>query len=137
MNETLPRKSFNDKRKIYRALNYLFAIVWIVNGLLCKVLNLVPRHELIVSRILGGEHAFFLTKAIGISETLMAIWIISNTKSRFNVAIQIVIIATMNVIEFVFAPDLLLWGRSNLMFATMFILLIYYNEFILNKQLTK
>jgi hypothetical protein len=137
MNEALPKQSFNDQRKIYKPINYLVAAVWLLNGLLCKVLNLVPRHEQIVSRILGNEHALFLTKTIGIFETFMAIWIISNIKSRLNAVIQIIIIATMNVIEFILAPDLLLWGKTNLVFAIMFILLIYYNEFILNKRPAK
>ena len=137
MNETFPRQSFNSKRKIYKGLTYLIAIVWLVNGLLCKVLNLVPRHELIVSRILGDERALFFTKAIGISETLMAIWIISSIKPRFNAVIQIIIIAIMNVIEFILAPDLLLWGRANLAFAILFIFLIYYKEFMLNKKSAK
>ncbi len=34
-------------------LNYLIAAVWIANGLFCKVLNLVPRHQEIVARIIG------------------------------------------------------------------------------------
>jgi hypothetical protein len=29
----------------YQLLNYLIAAVWLVNGLFCKVLNLVPRHD--------------------------------------------------------------------------------------------
>jgi hypothetical protein len=137
MNDTIPKEPFSDKIKIHKTLTSLIATVWLVNGLLCKVLNFVPRHELIVSRILGNEHAVLLTKAIGISETFMAVWIISNIKTRFNAVIQIIIIATMNVIEFILIPDLLLWGKANLAFAIIFILLIYYNEFVLNKKLAK
>src|SRR6185295_17356978 len=98
-------------RTIHKILNYLIATVWIVNGLLCKVLNLVPRHQLIISRILGDEHATFLTRAIGISEILMAIWILSRIATRLNASVQIGIIAVMNIIEFVCAPDLLLFGK--------------------------
>ncbi len=135
MNDVLPKQSFSDKRKVYKTLNYFIATVWIVNGFLCKLLDLVPRHELIVSRILGNEHALFLTKVIGISEIFMAIWIISNIKSRINAVIQIIVIGVMNVIEFMLVPDLLLWGKLNLVFAIMFSLLIYYNEFVLNKKI--
>ena len=137
MNDSLTKQSFSYKRKVYKTLNYLIATVWLVNGLLCKVLDLVPRHQLIVSRILGNEHAFFLTKVIGISEIFMAIWIISNIKSRINALIQIIVIGIMNVIEFILVPDLLLWGKANLVFAIMFIVLIYYNEFVLNKKIAK
>ncbi len=124
-----------SKAIIHKILIALIATVWIANGLLCKVLDLVPRHQQIVGRILGETHAGLLTKAIGVSEILMAIWIISGIKSRFNALVQMLIIAVMNCIEFVLAPDLLLWGRGNAVFAFMFIALIYYNEFKLRKSL--
>jgi hypothetical protein len=115
-------------------LNYLIATVWIANGLFCKVLNLVPRHQDIVARILGKDHARLFTLLIGLSEMAMAAWILSRIWSRINAITQIVIIATMNTLEFLLVPDLLLWGRANAIFAFMFILLIYYNEFHINKK---
>jgi putative exporter of polyketide antibiotics len=48
--------------------NYLIAAVWLINGLFCKLFNLVPRHQEIVSNILGHEHAALLTKLIGLGE---------------------------------------------------------------------
>lgn len=120
-----------------KLLNYLIATVWIANGLFCKLLNLVPRHQEIVARILGNEHAALLTKAIGISEILMAVWILSGIATRLNAITQIIIIATMNILEFILVPDLLLFGRFNLLFAFLFILLIFYNEFYLRKKLAQ
>jgi len=116
-------------------LTYLTASVWIINGLFCKVLNFAPRHEQIVSRILGPEHSEILTKAIGISEIFLAVWILSRIASRINAFTQIVIVAVMNAVEFVLAPDLLLFGRFNFVIAFGFIVLVYYNEFALNKEL--
>lgn len=123
------------KRNTHQLLNYLIAAVWLINGLFCKVLNLVPRHQEIVAEILGNEHARLLTTLIGLSEIAMAVWILSGIWSRFNAAAQILIIAAMNTLEFFIVPDLLLWGKSNAIFAFIFILLIYYNEFHLNKNL--
>ncbi len=40
-----------------------------------------------------------------------------------------VVISTMNILEFLLVPQLLLWGRFNIVFAVIFIALIYYNEF--------
>lgn len=114
-------------------LNYFIASVWMANGLFCKVLNLVPRHQEIVARILGNNHAEFFTKSIGILELAMAIWILSGYKSRLNAIAQIIVITAMNVLEFILVPDLLLWGRFNLLFAFLFITLIYYNEFVVRK----
>lgn len=118
-------------------LTYLIALVWLVNGLCCKVLHLVPRHEQIVARILGDQYARPLTLAIGILETGMALWIISGIKSRFNAILQMVIVAIMNIIEFILAPDLLLWGRFNSLYACIFILLIYYTAFKLSPRVSR
>jgi len=117
-----------------KILKYFIAAVWLTNGLFCKVLNLVPRHQEIVASILGQEHARLLTVAIGISELLMAIWILSGIKSRLNAIIQILVIAVMNTLEFILVPGLLLWGRFNALFALLLILVIYYNEFHLKPK---
>lgn len=118
---------------IHKVLNYGIAIIWIINGLFCKLLNLVPRH-VIVSRILSAEHARLLTVLIGLSEVIMAIWILSRFKSKVNAITQIVIIAAMNMLEFILVPELLLWGKFNSIFAGILILTVYYNEFVLNKK---
>jgi hypothetical protein len=110
-------------------LNYFIAAVWIINGLFCKVLNLVPRHQEIVARILGNDHARLITITIGLAEIAMAVWILSGIRRRLNAIAQIIIIAIMNTLEFILVPDLLLWGRFNALFAFLFILLIFYNEF--------
>lgn len=125
------------KRGIIVWLNYLIALVWIVNGLFCKVLNLVPRHQEIVERILNIENARTLTLLIGFAEIGMAIWILSNFWPRLNAITQILITATMNILEFFLAPDLLLWGKMNIVFAFLFILLIWYKEFYLTNKINQ
>jgi len=120
---------------LYKNIRLLIALVWLVNGLFCKVIKLVPRHEQIVGRILGYEYSSPLTMLIGFSEIVMAIWILSMFKTKLNTVAQILIVMTMNVLEFILVPDLLLWGRFNAVFALLFVLLVYYNEFILQKKL--
>ena len=124
-----------QRKQFHKVINIIIAIVWLVNGLFCKVLNLVPRHQKIVARILGEQYSVILTRAIGFSEILMAVWILSKIRSHLNASIQIIIIAIMNCIELAYAPDLLLWGRGNAVFAFLFIVLIYFNEFMFNKRL--
>ncbi|WGQ07655.1 DoxX-like family protein [Pedobacter gandavensis] len=121
-------------KNIHWILSISIALVWIVNGLFCKVLNLVPRHEQIVARILGDSYSRPLTVLIGLSEILMAIWILSRISPRMNAISQIIIVATMNILEFILVPDLLYWGKMNSVFAFMFILAIYFNEFYMNKR---
>lgn len=120
----------NNHKK--RLLNIFIAFVWLINGLYCKVLNLVPRHQEIVGRILGNQNAAIFTKLIGFSEILMCIWILIGYKRRWNAVTQMIIIAVMNILEFFLVPDLLLWGKMNSIFAFLFICLIYFNEFLFN-----
>ena len=115
-------------------MTYCIATVWIANGLLCKVLNLVPRHEQIVARILGDDFSRPLTILIGLSEIIMAVWILSGYKTKLNAIAQILVVATMNTLEFILVPDLLLWGKLNSLFAFLFILVVYFNEFYLNRK---
>ena len=109
----------------------------LLTPLICEVLNLVPRHQEIVAVILGQEHATILTKAIGFSEIAMAVWILSGKWPRLNAISQMVIIGTMNILEFILVPHLLLWGRLNLLFAVLLIVVIYYNEFHLRAHVTQ
>ena len=102
----------------------------------CKVFNLVPRHQEIVARILRDDHAQLLTTLIGILEIVMAIWILSGIRTRLNALTQIVVIATMNTLEFFLVPELLLRGRVNAFFAFLFLLVIYYNEFHMDQKLS-
>ena len=122
-------------KNLNKALTLLISVVWLANGLFCKVLNLVPRQEQIVARILGEDYSRPLTFLIGLSEVLMAVWVLSKFKSKLNAITQILVVVTMNTLEFILVPDLLLWGRLNSLFALLFISLVYYNEFVLNKKL--
>ncbi|HYK47652.1 MAG TPA: DoxX-like family protein [Parafilimonas sp.] len=98
---------------------------------MCKLLNLVPRHQLIVGRILGHRHAFLFTKIIGALEVLMSAWIVSGIFSPLCAIIQIAVITLMNVIEFVIASDLLLFRKGNIVIAMLLCAVIYINAFIL------
>jgi len=129
--------NISSQTVLKKILTITIALVWLINGLFCKVLNLVPRHQEIVSRIMGEEYSKIATIAIGVSEILMFIWILSGIRSRFCAITQIIIVATMNIIEFILVPDLLLFGRINIIFATVLIIAIYINEFVLNKPRVK
>nr|WP_262904597.1 DoxX-like family protein [Hymenobacter lucidus] len=115
-------------------LRYGLAAVWLANGLLCKVLHLVPRHEAIVARILGPTYAAPLTRLIGVAEIGMAIWVLSGRWLRLSVAAQILLVLSMNVLEFALAADLLLWQQLNIVFAALFALLLYYYGFVLSSS---
>lgn len=124
-------------KTIHKLLTYCIATVWVANGLFCKVLNLVPRHQQIIAKILGADYSRLLTILIGCSEIFMAIWVLSKIRTRLNATAQILIVTTMNILEFILVPDLLLWGKLNALFAFVFILIVYFNEFYLNKKISQ
>lgn len=114
------------------AINAIWLFVFVISSIF-DLDTLIPRHQEIVSRILGEQHAWFFTKAIGVAEILMVVWILSRIKSRFCAIFQMAIVGAMNVIEFMLAADILLFGRMNIVFASLFIALIYFNEFVLRQ----
>jgi DoxX-like family len=110
-------------------INICIALIWFLNGFYCKLLNFVPRHQEIIGRILGEEHAFLFTKLIGCLEILMSFWVISRFKSRLCSWIQVILIAMMNSIEFFKVPDILLFGHGNAILALLLIIVILWNEY--------
>ncbi len=113
---------------LHRILTIGIAGVWLVNGLWAKVLHGEPRHEAIVARILGEAHAPLFTTLIGVSEICMAGWIISRLYPRMCTGVQILVIGVMNTLEAILAPDLLLWGRWNALWAAIFMGAIFLTE---------
>jgi hypothetical protein len=111
-------------------LNILIAAVWLINGLFCKVLDLVPRHRAIVARILGETHASVITKLIGFAEIGMTVWVLSGFYPRVNAATQILIVGLMNVLEYFLALDLLLFRRRNAVVAIVLKLVVLYRGFM-------
>ena len=128
------RSTLNDYQK---SITVLIALVWFINGMYCKLLNFVPRHQAIVERIMHEEYAGLLTKMIGLFEIAMAVWVISRIYSRWCTLVQVVLIATMNLLEFFLAPDLLLFGKGNMVYATLLIGIIILNESLTKHSLNK
>ncbi|MDQ3108756.1 MAG: DoxX-like family protein [Bacteroidota bacterium] len=116
-------------------LTISISLVWLINGLFCKLLNFVPRHQEIVGRILGQEYDTIATKTIGVLEILMFLWIVTRIKSRWCAMVQMFVIAMMNIMELIVVPDLLLFGKWNSLIALFFIVVIFFNEFVFNKKL--
>lgn len=82
--------------------------VWLFHGIYSKILVGIPRHQLIVARILGPDMAMPITFLIGIGEVLIAAWWLSGKFQRTCAAFQTLILASMNFLEIRLANDLLL-----------------------------
>ena len=119
---------------IHTILTILISLVWLINGLFAKVLGFVPRHQEIAAKILGNGISFIAVKVIGVLEIGMFIWVISRKYSRLAAIMQIAVVLTMNVLEYIIAPELLLFGRLNIVIAVFFVSVVYFNEFILKPK---
>jgi hypothetical protein len=84
------------------------AAVWIVFGLVFKMLQVVPRHERIVAAVIGTTWAGPVTIGIGAAEVLMGCWILSGRRPFLCASAQTVAVVIMNVLELVFAREHLL-----------------------------
>lgn len=119
---------------LQKIFTFFIASVWLVNGLFYKVLGLMPRHKQIVAKILGETYATELTFAIGIGEIFISFWFLTGIYRRENVIFQIILVVTMNCIEFFLSPDLLMFGRGNIILASGFVVFLYYFEFLPKHQ---
>lgn len=122
------------KNTLHNILTILISLVWLINGLFAKVLGFVPRHQEIAAKILGDGISFIAVKVIGVLEIGMFIWVISRKYSRLAAIMQITVVLTMNVLEYIIAPELLLFGRLNIVIAVFFVSVVYFNEFILKPK---
>jgi hypothetical protein len=84
------------------------AVVWIFHGLYSKILDGIPRHRLIVGKILGAKRAGIATKTIGLAEMLLGGWAIIGCHPVWCASVQTAAIFAMNTLEILLARELLI-----------------------------
>lgn len=82
--------------------------VWVFHGLYSKILHGVPRHQLIVARVLGEQWSAPATLVIGVGEVLLGLWIFRGRARVLCAVAQTAILITMNALEITLAGDLLI-----------------------------
>ena len=82
--------------------------VWVFHGLYSKILNGIPRHRLIVGKILGAANAGIATKAIGLLELLLGLWTFTGWQPVGCAVVQTTAIVAMNSLEIFLARELLI-----------------------------
>ncbi len=100
--------------------------VWIFHGLFSKLAGGIPRHRLIVERILGEPAAGPATLAIGSLEVLLGLWVFSGWKRRLCAMVQTAALVAMNSLEIALARDLLISAPGMVVLNLAFIALIWY-----------
>lgn len=110
-------------RKFHLVLTILIGSVWVFHGLFSKLANGIPRHRLIVERILGEPFANSATTAIGVMEISLGLWAYSRCQRKVCALVQTLAIVSMNFLEILLARDLLISAPGmvalNLVFLTL------------------
>ncbi len=97
------------------------------HGLYSKLLDGIPRHRLIVARVLGEDWARAATLAVGCCEVLLGVWVFLHRWPRVCAAVQTLAILTMNALEISRAPDLLISAPGMVALNCLFLALAWYN----------
>src|SRR6476619_7359533 len=79
--------------------------VWLFHGLYSKILNGIPRHQLIVGKVLGEKCARPATKIIGCLEVLLGVWAFTGFARLECAGVQTLAIVGMNALEIFFARE--------------------------------
>lgn len=85
------------------------ALVWLYQGLWCKVLGHCPGHQAIVAAVPGLDHrtATLALAGLGWIEVGLAVWVLSGWRPRTAAAAQTLLLVGMN-------GGGLLWGREHI-----------------------
>ena len=117
----------NSTRRFHLALRILIGSVWAFHGLYGKLLDGIPRHRLIVARVLGDDLAVAATVVVGVLEILLGIWALSHRLPRACAAVQTAAIVAMNSLEIARAPDLLISAPGMVLLNAAFLAIGWYS----------
>jgi len=85
------------------------ALVWLYEGLWCKVLGRMPSQERVVEAVpfLGSTSAPRFLRVIGLIECGLAVWVLSGWEPVWAAAVQTALLLTMNANGLIFARRLI------------------------------
>ena len=108
------------------AAQILIGSVWVFHGLYSKLLNGIPRHRLIVAKILGDANAAQATRAIGLLELLLGIWVFTGWQPVACAGVQTAAIVAMNCLEILLARKLLISAVGMVCLNVGFLTLVWF-----------
>jgi hypothetical protein len=138
------RQSLAKRREVDRCRNYCMLMnflqsdachlvegivigsVWVFHGLYSKLLNGIPRHRLIVGKILGPANAGLATKTIGLLEVLLGVWAFSQWKPVACAVAQSAAIVSMNALQISLASELLISAIGMVILNVGFLTLVWH-----------
>lgn len=110
-----------------RLIRLAIALVWLYQGLWCKVLGGAPRHEAVIAAapFIGPATARAAMVAIGLVECGLALWVVSGWRMRWAALAQTALLVGMNAAGLVWARSLLADPVGMILQNFAFVLLIW------------
>jgi hypothetical protein len=110
-----------------RLMRMSIAMVWLYQGLWCKVLGGAPRHEAVIAAapFIGPAVARAAMVAIGLVECGLAAWVVWGWRMRWAAMAQTALLVGMNAAGLVWARDLLADPVGMILQNFAFVLLIW------------
>ncbi len=92
-----------------RLIRVAIALVWFYQGLWCKVLGRVPRHESVIAAVpsIGPGAARSALLALGLLECGIGLWVLSGYAKRQAALVQTVLLVAMNAGGLIWAAHLI------------------------------
>jgi hypothetical protein len=118
--------SFFRSDTFYTAAQIAIGSVWVFHGLYSKILNGIPRHRLIVAKILGATNAGISTKVIGGLEVLLGLWAFTGWQPVGCAVVQTAAIVAMNALEICLAGELLISAVGMVILNLCFLSLVWH-----------
>lgn len=118
--------SFLQSGTFHIVAQIVIGFVWVFHGLYSKILNGIPRHRLIVAKILGASNAGITTKAIGLLEVLLGLWAFTGWQPAGCALVQTVAIVVMNTLEIFLAGELLISAVGMVILNLGFLTLVWH-----------
>lgn len=108
------------------AAQIVIGSVWVFHGLYSKILNGIPRHRLIVGKILGDANAGIATRVIGALEMLLGLWAWAGWQPVECAVVQTAAIVAMNSLEIFLARELLISAIGMVILNAGFLALVWF-----------
>ncbi len=121
----MPMSSFFQSDTLHIAAQIVIGSVWVFHGLYSKILNGIPRHRLIVAKIIGTANAGIATKTIGLLEMLLGLWTFIGWQPVGCATMQTAAIVAMNTLEILLAGELLISAAGMVILNLGFLTLVW------------
>lgn len=122
-------KSFLQSDAFHLVAQIVIGSVWVFHGLYSKILNGIPRHRLIVGKILGAANAGLATKLIGLLEVLLGVWAFTGWQPAGCATVQTAALVSMNALEIYLAKELLISSVGMVVLNAGFLALVWHWAF--------